>query len=124
MLDRAALRNLRRLTGNEENSLTLYLDIDQTKPANRNGGHITQAEAMVKDIRAANPGDVKLEAASNRVLELVHRLKPRGKTALIVTQPGETVSEAHQIRVAIAPVGLQAVSPLGIYSSVQGGGKQ
>ncbi len=103
MLDRAALRNLRRLTDNEGNTLTLYLDIDQTKQANRNGGHITQAEAMVKELRTAGENDEELEAASERALELVRRLEPRAKTALVVTQSKGEVAEAHQIRVPIAP---------------------
>lgn len=103
MLDRAALRHLRRLTDNQENTLTLYLDIDQTKPANRNGGHLTQAEAMLKGLRSSNGGNPALNEASERALQVVRGLEPRAKTALVVTQPGGRVSEAHQIRIGIAP---------------------
>lgn len=103
MLDRAALRNLRRLTDNDDKTLTLYLDIDQTKQANRNGGHITQAEAMVKALRSANGGDTELEKASEKALEVVRRLEPRAKTALVVAQAKGTVADSRQIRVAIAP---------------------
>ncbi|HHQ49597.1 MAG TPA: hypothetical protein ENK19_12035 [Acidobacteria bacterium] len=103
MLDRAALRNLRRLTDNEDNTLTLYLDIDQTKQANRNGGYLVQAEAMLKELRSTSGDDAALQADATRTLELVRRLEPRGKTALTVVQSGHGVGEVHQIRVAIAP---------------------
>jgi len=103
MLDRAALRTLRRLTDNEDNTLTLYVDIDQTKQANRNRGYITQAEAMLKELRAGGGADSALKADSKRALELLQRLEPRGKTALIVAQSRHDVSEARRIRVAIAP---------------------
>ncbi len=103
MLDRAVLRRLHRLTDGEVPTLTLYVDIDQTHQANRNRGYVTQAEAMVKELRARQGDDAELQRASSKVLELVRNLEPQGRTALVVVHTPNGVEEVHQIRVRMTP---------------------
>jgi len=103
MLDRAVLRRLHRLTEGEVPTLTLYVDIDQTHQANRNRGYVTQAEAMVKELRAGHPDDAELERASERALGLIRELEPQGRTALAVVHTPGGVEEIHQIRVSMPP---------------------
>ena len=48
MLDRGVLSRLFVLTAKDSFTLTLYVDIDQNKQANRRRGFKVQAEALVK----------------------------------------------------------------------------
>ncbi len=103
MLDRAVLRRLHRLTEGTVPTLTLYVDIDQTRQANRNRGYVTQAEAMIKELKGSHGEDPELEQAADRALELVRELEPQGRTALVVVHVPNGVEEIHQIRVSMSP---------------------
>ncbi len=91
------------MTEGKGKTLTLYVDIDQNKPANRKDGYVIQAEAMVKELRSKVGGDKELERAGAQALELVRSLRPAGRTALVVVYPAGDLAELHQVRVEIPP---------------------
>ena len=103
MIDRAVLRRLRRLTEGEPKTLTMYLDIDQNKASNRRRGFETQAEAMLKELRSANPDDPELSEAAERAMRVITDMEPSGRTALVVVNPSKELAEVHQVRVAMPP---------------------
>lgn len=101
MLGRGVLSRLHCLTEQDSFSLTLYLDIDQNKQSNRRGGHLVQAEALLKEIRTRHAEDRDAEQAVSTALDLVRGLKIRGKTAVIVVHPGISLAEVHEVQVAL-----------------------
>ncbi len=101
MLGRGVLSRLYCLTQQETFTLTLYVDIDQNRQANRNRGFLVQAEAMVKELRARHAEDGRLPEASSRALELLEALEPQGKTALVVVHPEVDLAEVHTSSVAL-----------------------
>lgn len=103
MLGRGVLSRLYTLTQHEEPTLTLYVDIDQTRQSNRNGGFVVQAEAMVKELRGAVNETTPYDVAVGRAVELVEHLDPQGRTALVVVHPDSGLAEAHQLQVTTAP---------------------
>ena len=68
MLGRGVLSRLHTLTQQETFTLTLYLDIDQNKTANRKRGFVVQAEALLKDLKATHGPDRRLADANRRAL--------------------------------------------------------
>ena len=102
MLGRGVLSRLHTLTQEEGFSLTLYLDIDQNKQTNRRRRWVVQAEALLKSLKAENGPDRKLTDASRRALEVVRKIKPKSKSALVVVHlPSKTV-ESYQLNVPLA----------------------
>lgn len=101
MIDRAVLRRLHRITKGMDKTLTIYVDIDQNKQSNRRRGFVVQAEAMVKELRSSLKSDAAFERAAEKALELVRKLRPAGRTALVVVQPEKKVAELHQVRVGM-----------------------
>ncbi len=71
MLGRGVLSRLYTLTQQRTYTLTLYLDIDQNKQANRKGGFIVQAEALVKELKAGQKKNDRLDTACKQALGLV-----------------------------------------------------
>ncbi len=101
MLDRGELRRLHRLTQDEACTATLYVDVDQNRQANRNGGHLVQAEAMLKELRARHPEAPELERAVKEALERLRAVEPEGKTTMIVVHPASGLAELHRLRVKV-----------------------
>ena len=93
MLGRGVLSRLHTLTQQETFTLTLYLDIDQNKQANRKRGFAVQAEALLKDLKATHGPDRRLAEANKRALALVKKLRPKGKSALIVVNTSAKLAE-------------------------------
>ena len=102
MLGRGVLSRLHTLTQEEGLTLTLYVDIDQNKQANRKRGFAVQAEAMLKGLKAEHGPDRKLADASRRALDLVKKTKPRGLCALVVVNLPSKTAELHQLQVPMA----------------------
>ena len=75
MLGRGVLSRLHTLTSEEGLTLTMYVDIDQNKQANRKRGFAVQAEALLKSLKASHPGDRKLVDASRKALDLGRDLR-------------------------------------------------
>ncbi len=103
MLDRGELRRLHRLTQDEACTMTLYVDVDQNRQANRNGGHLVQAEAFLRQLRTHHPEASGLEQAAGAALELLRATEPEGKTAVIVVHPESGLAELHRLNVPVAP---------------------
>ena len=102
MLGRGVLSRLHTLTQEEGLTLTLYVDIDQNKQANRKRGFAVQAEAMLKALKAEHGPDRKLADASRRALDLVKKMKPHGLAAVVVVNLPTRTAELHQLKVPIA----------------------
>ena len=102
MLGRGVLSRLHTLTQQETFTLTLVLDIDQNKPANRKRGFAVQAEALLKDLKAKHGPDRGLADASRRALELVGKLRPEGLTALVVVNLPAKLAELHELKLPLA----------------------
>jgi stalled ribosome rescue protein Dom34 len=102
MLGRGVLSRLYTLTQQRTSTLTIYLDIDQNKQANRKQGFIVQAEALVKELKSRQKKSDRLDTACRQALKLVREMRPKGKAALIVVHPETKLSEAHQIGLAFA----------------------
>ena len=103
MLGRGVLSRLHTLTQQEASTLTVYVDVDQNRQANRNGGFVVQAEALLKELRAKNPEDLELAKAAEHALAMVRALEPQGRSALVVVHPATKLTEVHQARVAFPP---------------------
>ena len=102
MLGRGVLSRLHTLTQEEGSTLTLYLDIDQNKQANRKRGWLVQGEALLKSLKAEHGSDRKLADASRRALDLLRKMKPSGVSALVVVHLPSRTAEAHQLKVPLA----------------------
>jgi peptide chain release factor subunit 1 len=102
MLGRGVLSRLHTLTQQETFTLTLYLDIDQNKQANRKRGFVVQAEALLKDLKATHGPDRRLADASRRALELVKKIRPKGRSALVVVNMPTKLAEVHELGVPFA----------------------
>jgi peptide subunit release factor 1 (eRF1) len=102
MLGRGVLSRLHTLTQEEGLTLTLYVDIDQNKQANRKRGWFVQAEAMLKALKAEHGPDRKLADASRRALELLRKTKPSGDSAVVVVHMPSRTAELHQVKVPLA----------------------
>jgi hypothetical protein len=100
MLGRGVLSRLYTLTQQRTYTLTLYLDIDQNKQANRKRGFVVQAEALVKELRSGQKKSDRLETACRQALKLVRDMRPKGKAALIVVHPETKLEEVHQTELA------------------------
>jgi peptide chain release factor subunit 1 len=102
MLGRGVLSRLHTLTQAEGFTLTLYLDIDQNKPANRKRGFLVQAEALLKGLKVEHGPDRKLADSIRRATDLVRTMKPSGSSALVVVHMPSRTAEAHQVKVPLA----------------------
>jgi hypothetical protein len=102
MLGRGVLSRLHTLTQQETLTLTMYLDIDQNKQANRKRGFAVQAEALLKDLKAKHGPDRRLADANRRALELVKELRPKGLSALVVVNTQLKLAELHELSLPFA----------------------
>jgi len=64
-------------------TLTVYLEVDQTNPANRKRQFETRLRDLLRQLRAAHPDDDELPGACSEVEEIVKRLEPGGKTLVL-----------------------------------------
>jgi peptide chain release factor subunit 1 len=102
MLGRGVLSRLHTLTQQKTFTLTLYLDIDQNKPANRKRGFMVQAEALLKDLKATHGPDRRLADANRRALDLVKKLRPKGRAAVVVVHIPTKLAEIHELSLPFA----------------------
>lgn len=96
MLGRGVLSRLHCLTQQETNTLTLYVDMDQGSSANRHGGFLVQAEAMLKNLRSESGADQQLEEAAERAVQLISNVELHGRGAMVVVHPETGLEEIHQ----------------------------
>ena len=64
-------------------TLTVYLEVDQTNPANRKRQFETRLRDLLRQLRSANPDDDELPGACSEVEEIVKRIEPGGKTLVL-----------------------------------------
>jgi len=64
-------------------TLTVYLDVDQTNPANRKRQFQTHLKELLRQVRASFPEDEELPDAISEVEEIVRRVEPAGKTLVL-----------------------------------------
>ena len=102
MLGRGVLSHLHTLTQQKTYTLTVYLDIDQNKQANRKRGYVVQAEALLKGLKAQQGRSHRLDLAVEDVIDLVRSMRPKGKATLIVVHPETGLRELHQIGLPLA----------------------
>lgn len=103
MLGRGVLSRLHCLTQQESNTLTLYVDLDQGSRANRHGGFLVQAEALLKSLRSEIGGDRQLDDAAERAVRLMSSVEPQGRAAMVVVHPETGLEEIHQAGVHFPP---------------------
>ena len=102
MLGRGVLSRLHTLTQQKTYTLTLYLDIDQNKTANRKRGFVVQAEALLKNLCSRHGRSARLDTAGEIAMGLVRKLRPAGKAALVVVHPETGLQEIFQLEVPFA----------------------
>ncbi|MCD4750137.1 MAG: host attachment protein [Thermoanaerobaculales bacterium] len=100
MLGRGVLSRLHCLTQQDSNTLTLYVSLDQGARANRNGGFVVQAEALLSHLRSEHEADPALERAAGRAAELISGVEPQGRAAVVVVHGDTGLEEIHQVGVS------------------------
>jgi len=100
MLGRGVLSRLHTLTQKESFTLTLYIDTDQNRQANRNRGYVVQAEALLKDLMTRHGRDEGLRDAVRQALDLAEELEPQQRAAVIVVHPESGLREFHQLQLS------------------------
>lgn len=103
MLGRGVLSRLHCLTQQNSNTLTLYVDLHQGATANRRGGFLVQAEAVLKNLRSDQTGDGGLDQAVERAAALVADVSPRSRSAVVVVHPESGLEEVYQADVPFMP---------------------
>jgi peptide subunit release factor 1 (eRF1) len=83
MIRHRDVEQLQQLSQAPGMTLTVYLDIDQTKTANRKRQFETRLKDLMKQLRAANADDGELAATCSEVEGIVSRIDPKGKTLVL-----------------------------------------
>lgn len=83
MIRHRDIEQLQKLSQAPGNTLTVYLDVDQSKPANRKRGFETQLKDMLKQLINQHPGDEELALTAQEVEDIVKRVEPTGKTLVL-----------------------------------------
>lgn len=89
-------------------TLTVYLDLDQTNPANRRRQFETHLKDMLRQLRAANPDDNDLPGTATEVEEIVKLIEPTGRTLVVARHSRLGVTFRKVLRIAL---------PSGVYWS-------
>ncbi len=87
MIRHRDIEQLQLLSQAPGSTLTLYLDVDQTNPANRKRQFETRLHDLLRQLKAAHPDDETLPGACNEVAEIVKRIDPAGKTLVLARHP-------------------------------------
>jgi peptide chain release factor subunit 1 len=83
MIRHRDIDTLQELSQAPGNTLTVYLDVDQTNTANRKRQFETHVHDLLKQLRAAHPEDEELPVACTEVEEIIKRIEPTGKTLIM-----------------------------------------
>jgi peptide subunit release factor 1 (eRF1) len=87
MIRHRDIEQLQLLSQAPGNTLTLYLDVDQTNPANRKRQFETRLHDLLRQLKGAHLEDVDLPGAASEVAEIVKRIEPAGKTLVLARHP-------------------------------------
>jgi peptide chain release factor subunit 1 len=87
MIRHRDIEQLQLLSQAPGNTLTLYLDVDQTNPANRKRQFETRLHDLLRQLKTAHADDTDLPGACTDVAEIVKRIEPAGKTLVLARHP-------------------------------------
>lgn len=103
MIRHRDIEQLQKLSQAPGNTLTVYLDVDQSKPANRKRGFETQLKDMLKQLIAQHPGDEELLATAQEVEDIVKRVEPTGKTLVLFRHRRLGFTFRNVLRLSLPP---------------------
>jgi peptide chain release factor subunit 1 len=83
MIRHRDIDQLQKLSQAPGNTLTVYLDIDQTNPVNRKRQFETHLKDLLKQLRAVHSDDEELAQTASEVEEIVKRIEPTSKTLVL-----------------------------------------
>jgi len=101
MIRHKDIEQLQQLSQAPGNTLTVYLDVDQTKPANRKRGFETHLKDMLKQLMAQYPGDEELARTCSEVEDIIKRVEPNGKTLVLFRHRRLGFTFRHVLRLAL-----------------------
>lgn len=103
MIRHRDIEQLQKLSQAPGNTLTVYLDVDQSKPANRKRGFEIQLRDMLKQLISQHPGDEELAATAQEVEEIVKRVEPTGKTLVLFRHRRLGFTFRNVLKLALPP---------------------
>jgi len=101
MIRHRDIEQLQQLSQAPGKTLTLYLDVDQTNPANRKRQFETHMKDLLRQLRNANPDDGELPAAASEVEEIVKRVELNGRTLVLARHRGLGVTFRNVLRIPL-----------------------
>ncbi len=101
MIRHRDVEQLQQLSQAPGKTLTVYLDVDQTNPANRKRQFETHLKDLLKQLRAAHPDEEELVAAGGEVEDIVKRIEPTGKTLVLARHRKLGVTFRKVLRISL-----------------------
>lgn len=101
MIRHRDIDQLQQLSQAPGETLSVYLDIDQTNAANRKRQFETRLKDLLRQLRVEHPGDEDLAATCADVEESVKRVEPSGKTLVLARHRNLGVTFRHILRVSL-----------------------
>lgn len=101
MIRHRDIEHLQQLSQAPGKTLTLYLDVDQTNPANRRRQFATHLKDLLRQLRAANPDDEDLQSVIREVEEIVKRVEPSGRTLVLARHRDLGVTFRKVLRISL-----------------------
>ncbi len=103
MIRHRDIEQLQQLSQAPGNTLTVFLEVDQSKPANRKRGFETQLHDLLKQLMAQYPGDEELAKTAEEVEEIVKRVEPTGKTLVLFRHRRLGFTFRHVLKLSLPP---------------------
>ncbi len=101
MIRHRDIEQLQQISQAPGKTLTIYLDLDQTNPANRKRQFETRLKDVLKQLRAAHPEDRDLVGTCQEVEDIVKTIDPNGKTLVLARHRALGVTFRKVIRIAL-----------------------
>ncbi len=101
MIRHRDIEQLQQLSQAPGKTLTLYLDVDQTNPANRKRQFETHLRDLLRQLRSAHPNDDELALVIPEVEETVKRVEANGRTLVLARHRGLGVTFRKVLRIAL-----------------------
>jgi peptide chain release factor subunit 1 len=101
MIRHRDVEQLQQLSQAPGKTLTLYLDVDQTNPANRKRQFETHLKDLLKQLRAAHPDDEELVLACGEVEVIAKTIEPNGRTLVLARHRRLGVTFRKVIRIGL-----------------------
>ena len=101
MIRHRDVEQLQQLSQAPGQTLTVYLDVDQTNAANRRRQFETHLKDLLKQLKAAHREDKELAATCSEVEEITKGIKPNGRTLVLARHRKLGVTFRKVIRIAM-----------------------